>query len=378
MAHLLITLILLAPPFLSGPKVAARLKPDSRSRTWVRGAPLPEVDTPASFLALSFMESSLFPSSSGKPLTKERAQRKLPQELSWLKGMKYPDIPVTFDPHTIKYLKWFRFNRTGRNVIRDWIEKSGKYRKMVISTLKRHHLPTALMYIALIESGYVKTTRSWAGALGLWQFMPSGTKVYGLAKSYWIDQRIDPELSTEAAMLYFADLHYRFKNWALAMGAYNCGYGRMLQSMRRYSTNDYFKLSSYENALPRETRLYVPKMQAVAIADINRKLFKIDSLKMAPPYSFEVIHLPGGVSLATLAHITGISFATLWDLNREYIRKRLPPGKGRWPVRLPPGTLARAKNRIAKQTPGWFKHSVYEVQLGDTLPSIARMFGTTT
>jgi peptidoglycan lytic transglycosylase D len=376
MVFLILKMILLQTPFISGPQTVGRLAPFSNGRIWVRGKPLPNTQMSPAFLALKLKEHELFPpqSYSVKKLTNNKT--KLPKSLSWLKGMNYPDIPISFNKSVIKYLNWFRSSRSGRAVIKGWIQNSGQYRKMILEVLHRNKLPSAILYIAMIESGYVKTTKSWAGALGLWQFMPSNSKTYGLLKTQWIDQRMDPELSTEAAMFYFTDLFFRFKNWHLALGAYNCGYGRMLRSMRRYNKNDFWLLKASENALPRETRLYIPKLIAVAIVDLNRDRFNLGKIKMKKPYSFEYVYYPGGYPLKSVASQAALPFKTIWNLNREYLKKRTPPGKKRWPVRVPIGYKIKLIKKLKTISPSWFKYKVYTVQLGDTLKIISKQYGT--
>ncbi|MBU1070051.1 transglycosylase SLT domain-containing protein [Myxococcota bacterium] len=366
-------------PFLSGPSEAARLNPPTDGRTWVRGRAVSSAGTPATLWALQLAEEDLFRASEK---TQENlpvsAQPPVPAELAWLAGMKYPDIPIVFDETVITYLKYFRFNPGGRATIRSWIEHSGRYRAMILNVLARHKLPSALLYIAMIESGYEVGTRSSAGALGLWQFMPDGAKVYGLRLSHFVDQRMDPELSTEAVMLYFSDLKFRFHNWPVALAAYNCGYGRMLQSIRRYQSNDFWKLQKYENALPRETQLYVPKWIAVAIADLNRDRFLIPKPSMKPAYTFDAVPAPGGMTFSQVARLAGVGEDEIRALNPEYTRRRLPPDQKWVRVRLPWGRKTTYETALRKLSPQWADFQVYRVQFGETLDSVAARFGIST
>src|SRR6201995_5456173 len=112
-----------------------------------------------------------------------------------------------------------------------------------------------------------------AGALGVWQFMPEGGRIYGLREDRWVDERRDPLRSTIAQMDYFADLRQRFGDWHIALAAFNMGYGAMLRSIARYNTNDFYRLCEYENAIPWETCLYTPKIIAAAIVGHNRAFY---------------------------------------------------------------------------------------------------------
>ncbi|MGM0596640.1 MAG: LysM peptidoglycan-binding domain-containing protein [Myxococcota bacterium] len=387
MLFLILNLILTQNPYIPPQTLKSRLLPQSKGRLWVRGKPLAEVETSSSFKALQLMENKLFPVKSKKlskikeknlkpkKLSKIKVkQPQVPKSLSWLKGMKYPDIPVKFDESLVKYLKFFRYNRTGRAIIKGWIQNCGRYRQMILKVLARNKLPSSLLYVAFIESGCLKKVRSYAGALGLWQIMPSGAKTYGLQKDHWVDQRYNPELSTVAVMDYFRDLYFRFGDWNIALAAYNCGYGRMLQSIRRYATNDFWKLQKFENALPRQSQLYVPKLLAVAIADLNRDKFKLGKLDIKKPYSFKEINVPGKTSLYRLSQLLHISYDKMKILNREYIRRRTPPGKKRWPVRIPVDKYKDSMKRLSKISPSWYHYKVYTVKLGDTLTSIAKKF----
>ena len=111
----------------------------------------------------------------------------------------------------------------------------------------------------MIESGFDPLDHSHAGAVGLWQFMPEGGRIYGLRIDYWIDERRNPEKATDAFMHYIGDLKERFGAWPLTLAAFNAGYGAVLRAMQKYNTNDYWELCRHEDGLPWETTLYVPE-----------------------------------------------------------------------------------------------------------------------
>jgi membrane-bound lytic murein transglycosylase D len=155
-----------------------------------------------------------------------------------------------------------------------------------------------VLYVAMIESGYDPDDSSSAGALGVWQFMPEGGRIYGLREDRWVDERRDPLRSTIAQMDYFADLRQRFADWHVALAAFNMGYGAMLRSIARYNTNDYYRLCEYENAIPWETCLYTPKVLAAAIVGHNRARYGFDKLTPAPAEAWEEVVIPTSASLA--------------------------------------------------------------------------------
>jgi membrane-bound lytic murein transglycosylase D len=174
-------------------------------------------------------------------------------DLSWLKQLEMPDIPVRWDARVVRYLEFYKNNPRGRSMVAGWIKKSGRYAASIRRVLREQALPEDILWLALVESGFDPTIQSPAGAAGLWQFMPDGARIYGLTVDRWIDERLDPERSTLAAAKYLADLRQRFGGWELAFAAYNMGYGGLLASIRKYNTNDYWELARYESGIPFET-----------------------------------------------------------------------------------------------------------------------------
>jgi membrane-bound lytic murein transglycosylase D len=259
--------------------------------------------------------------------------------MPWLDGLKLPDLPVRLDPRVLRYLEFYKSDARGRAIMASWLRKQGRWRPLLEDALRRANLPLALVYVCMIESGYDPHDRSRAGAVGLWQFMPEGGRIYGLRIDYWIDERKDPERSTEAAMRYLGDLKERFGAWPLALAAFNAGYGAVLRAMQKYNTNDYFELSRHEDGLPWETVLYVPKVMAAALVGDNRARFGYDNLPSEEPYAFERVDVPSSTSLAAIARSAGVTPSEVSALNPELRRGRTPPEP--WSLRLPRGSAAR-------------------------------------
>ena len=204
------------------------------------------------------------------------------RDLSWLRQLAMPDIPVRWDARVVRYLEFYKNNPRGRSMVAGWMKKSGRYGGAIRRILRENNLPEDILWLALVESGFDPTIASPAGAAGLWQFMPEGARIYGLTVDRWIDERLDPERSTLAAARYLADLHTRFGSWELAFAAYNMGYGGLLASIRKYNTNDFWELSRLESGMPLETALYVPKIVAMAIVARNRAVFGLDDVELDP------------------------------------------------------------------------------------------------
>ncbi|MBN1605355.1 MAG: transglycosylase SLT domain-containing protein, partial [Polyangiaceae bacterium] len=252
--------------------------------------------------------------------------------------------------------KLYNQSANGQAIARAWAKKSGRYTSTVKSMLVQAGLPTDLVWLSLIESGHNPTIRSPAGAAGLWQFMPDTAKIYGLTVDRWVDERLDPKRSTEAAIALLSDLHQRFGNWELAMAAYNMGHGGLLRAIRKYNSNDFWELSRLEAGLPWETTLYVPKVLAIAIVMNNKKAFGIDGIEPDPPETFDTVMVEPGVELQTVADAAGIDVGSCARFNPAFLADRTPPAardpaKAEWAVRVPVGTGAVATRRLGRSRP---------------------------
>src|SRR5256885_9003709 len=141
--------------------------------------------------------------------------------------------------------------------IQESLLRSAKYKKLIDAALAEAKLPKGLAYLPVIESAYVPTLTSRAGAHGIWQFMPDTAREYGLRVDWWVDERADPERSTRAAVAYLRDLYRQFNDWPLTLAAYNAGPGRIHRAMQSSGSVTFWDLLENE-AVPKETRGYVP------------------------------------------------------------------------------------------------------------------------
>lgn len=358
------------------------LPEDPQGRRAIRGAPVETAKESDALRALRQFDDEAFPRPGTTPtyVPDEAPDRtKIPVEtpatLPWLGQVKLPgDFPVRLDPRVVRYLEFYKNDRRGRAIMSGWLKAQGRWRTLFEDALRRAHLPAALIYVAMIESGYDPHDRSHAGAVGLWQFMPEGAKIYGLRVDYWVDQRKDPERATEAVMHYFTDLKERFGGWPLALAAFNAGYGAVLRSMQKYNTNDYFELCRHEDGLPWDTMLYVPKAMAAAVVGENRALFGYADVPAEPAFAFDRVAVPGSMSLAAVARAASVSASEVEVLNPELRRRRTPPDADRWEVRVPKGTGPRV-------AANWSSHKEmvkpFTLRFGDRLEELATQFGAT-
>ena len=309
-----------------------------------------------------------------------------PPDLTWLGALEKPDMPVRFDPAVVRYLTYYRDNPRGRSTLAAWVKRSGRYGTAIRKVLRDRGLPEDLVWLALVESGFDATIHSHAGAAGLWQFVPSTGRVYGLTVTRRVDERLDPERATHAAIQHLDDLHTRFGSWELAFAAYNMGYGGLLAAIRKFNTNDYWELRQLEAGLPYETALYAPKIFSIAIAARNCKVFGCDGIELDPPEPFgdiavDKVSVAPGVSLQELSSAIGTRPATLEALNPHLLGSRLPPfenvagSRETWTVYVPRGKGALAKRVVPKDVPPR-QLTTYRVRWGEPTEHIAARFGT--
>jgi membrane-bound lytic murein transglycosylase D len=308
----------------------------------------------------------------------EAVTQELALDAEWLRSLAMPDLPVRMNERVVKYLKFYRDSDKGRAIAHVWAKKAGRFAPSLRAEFVKAGLPKDLIWLSLIESGHNPTIKSSAGAVGLWQFIPASARMYGLTVDRWVDERLDPLRSTQAAIRFLSDLYQRFGSWELAIGAYNMGYGGMSRAIQKYNTNDFWQLARYEAGVPWETTLYVPKILAIAIVMNNKKAFGIDGVAPDPAESFDTLLVKPGQTLKDVAEAARLSSSDLQALNPQLLAGRTPPAAtdagnppelGSWPVRLPAGSGLEARQRLSALAAE--RHGAYRTRFGDTLESIA-------
>jgi membrane-bound lytic murein transglycosylase D len=305
------------------------------------------------------------------------------KDLTWLKQLEMPDIPVRWDARVIRYLEFYKNDPRGRSMATTFIRRSGRYGGAIRRVLREQGLPEDILWLSLVESGFDPTIHSPVGAAGLWQFMPEGARIYGLYVDRWVDERHDPERSTLAAARYLSDLKTRFGTWELAFAAYNMGYGGLLAAIKKYNTNDFWELSKLEAGVPFETALYVPKIIAIAIVSRNKAAFGVDSVELDPAVTFDKITVESGVSLQTVAAAAGVTEDAVQALNPQVLAGRTPPlAPGlsvdmKWTLRVPESAGARAAKALPRLVEAEPKLLRYTVRFGESIEDIAAAQKTT-
>ncbi len=260
-----------------------------------------------------------------------------------------------------------------------WRTRVQVYGPMIEHILAEENVPQELKYLAMIESGLNPDARSWAGAVGMWQFMPSTGRRYGLTINAWVDERRDPEKATRAAARYLSDLHDEFGDWHLALAGFNCGQGCVRRALRRGDPENPSYWEVHEH-LPRETQGYVPMFIAAARIMENPEAFDLKAPEPASPLAYDYVPVHGSrLSLSIVARLADTTRSAIESLNPELRRARVPPSKERYHLRIPLGSYPRFAWNYAdlpdeKKQPA----TTYAVRRGDTLSEIAVQFGTST
>ncbi len=282
------------------------------------------------------------------------------------------DVPLVLNPQVERFLEAFTSTGEYRSRIARGLERSAAYLPMIREHFRAAGLPEDLSYLPLIESAFSPTAYSRARASGMWQFIASTARLYGLKVSSLLDERRDPERSTEAAVAHLADLYAQFGDWYLALAAYNSGAGNVRRAIRRSGSRDFWKLRRY---LPRETRNYVPAFIASVIVAKNPDLYGLE-VPGEREWEYETIEVPDALDLQFLATRLDLPLEELRRLNPA-IRRDLTPARHTTRVRLPEGMASRARE-LLRSTPRseWAPRVLHTVRRGESLSTIASRYGT--
>ncbi|WP_224984538.1 lytic transglycosylase domain-containing protein [Geomonas agri] len=289
------------------------------------------------------------------------------------------DIPLTFNSKVEYFTRYFQ--GSGRGFFAKWLSRSERYIPMMKTVLKKEGLPEDLVYLAMIESGFIPHAVSVASAVGPWQFMPATGKRYALRINPWIDERRDPLKATVAAALYLKELYALFNNdWYLAAAGYNAGENKILRAINMYNTRDFWEISK-GSYLARETKDYVPKLLAAAIIAKEPAKFGFADVAYLPPIEFDQVPIPSRTDLDVMAKACGVPLQNIKELNPELRRATTPPDYPGYQLKVPKGAGATCLTEYAKIPESEryverVRNVQYRAKKRDTLASIARRFNT--
>lgn len=285
-------------------------------------------------------------------------------------------IPVESHPMVDKWVVYF--TGRGRPTFERWLERSGRYMDSMKAILEKEGVPTDLVHVVFVESGFNPQAKSVASAVGPWQFIRGTANLFGLKVNSWVDQRKDPEASTVAAARYLKHLHGLFNSWPLALASYNAGEGAVGRAIKRQGTRDFWSLR-----LPEETRNYVPKFMAVLAISRDPSRYGFDRVAIAEPLAFDEVTIPGPVDLRALAEACGTDVAKIRELNPQFLRGAAPAQGNEVTIRVPDGageelmeSLADGSLTLPKvATPADPAVLRHKVKRGESLKALSLRYG---
>lgn len=327
----------------------------------------------------------------------------LPQKYEYIPAEETPElvmdrlsciqqtIPLTYNNNVHGFINFFTIRN--REYTRLMLRRKDLYFPLFEHYLAKYNLPSELKYLSIIESGLNPRAISRASAVGLWQFMSFTGKYFGLHNDWYIDDRMDPEKSTEAACRYLKQLHTMFGNWELALAAYNSGPGTVKRAVRRSG----YKKSFWEiyKYLPRETRSYLPQYVAIIYSMNYAEEHNMVELALEETIPHDTLAVKQFLHLETFAALTGTCLEELHSLNPSLRRNAIPENGKTFVLKMPlaakmnlqqnrTGILDSSSKTGRKEIEVLAKNSngsiygrepfVYRVKYGDVLGIIAQRY----
>ncbi len=309
-----------------------------------------------------------------KNLKKENGAEEVPEDLLQAEKPSSEstyEILIESNPRVTKALQYLQ--TVGRKPFEKYLKRSGKYMDIMREIIKSKSLPENLVYLPFIESGFSAKAYSWAHAVGFWQFIAGTGRKYGLNRNWWMDERRDFIKSTHAACDYLAFLYDTFKDWNLALAAYNAGEGGIGRAVVRQNKKDFWDLK-----LKRQTYNYVPLFMASAIIAKNPQKYGF-FVEPDPLLEYEEVIIDKCLDLKSTAKVLNTNLETLRELNPELLRDITPPNVYNYNLRIPKNSSEifwSYYNQLPTQKKTyWVMH---RVKRGETLSRIAYKYGVST
>jgi membrane-bound lytic murein transglycosylase D len=282
------------------------------------------------------------------------------------------DFPLVVNDYVAGFISYFSNSPGGHAHLLRSLERAGKYKEMISKNLRDQGVPQDLIYLAVAESGFQpQALNARSGAGGMWQFMPTGS--YGLTRNGWFDERFDPQKSSVAYAKYMKTLYNQFGDWYLAMAAYDWGPGNVQRAVMRTGYADFWELYR-RNALPAETKNYVPGIIAAIIMAKNPEQYGLDKLVPDSPVVSDTVSVDYAIDLRLVADVTGASLQEIVALNPSLLRMTTPRDMS-FDLHVPIGThdifMARLNDIPEEKRASWRFHVVRN---GESLDGIALAF----
>ncbi len=292
-----------------------------------------------------------------------------------LSGVKF-DIPMTSNSRVDAWVDYFT-NGSGRKHYARWLARSTRFVPTQLKTLKEYGLPRDIIFLSMIESGFNTHAYSTAAASGLWQFIRSTGRLYGLDSDYWVDERRDPEKATLAAARHLKDLYEDFGDWYLAFAAYNAGAGKVRRAIEATGSRNFWDLAS-SRYLRQETKDYVHKILAAAIIGKSPEKYGFKEINFQDPIATEKVKVSSPTDFQTIASCAGVEVDLVRLLNPELIRNMTPLNHPQYELKLPRVTAKSFEMKYAKLSPAERLQNVrYVADHSEPVRNIARTHGVT-
>jgi membrane-bound lytic murein transglycosylase D len=259
-------------------------------------------------------------------------------------------------------------------------QRSGMYRPTIVRALKKAGIPEEFFWLPLVESWFKINAYSRARALGLWQFIPSTGYKFGLNRDEWIDERMDVQKSTQAAIAYLKELHNMFGDWLTVLASYNCGEGRVLRVISRQNINYLDGFWDLYRQLPNETARYVPRFLATLHIVKDPKKYGFDLSTTEKQITTETVKVNKIMKLKDIAEKIEVSEEVLNLINPE-LRYKMTPNQ-EYDLKLPKESIEKFK-LVANEIPQSEKPRIvsvrtvfikHRVRKGETIASIANKY----
>ena len=261
-------------------------------------------------------------------------------------AQKNVDFKFTLNPLIQQFINYYQGRN--RSTMENGLRRSGQYMKLARKIFVEEGVPVDITWLGQVESAWKPKAVSWAAASGLWQFIPSTGRMYGLRQNAYIDERNSYEQATRASARHLKDLARRYNgNWELAMAAYNTGAGNIDRAISRAGTANFWMIYPY---IAQETRNYVPNILAVILIAKNPEKYGFKGVKFDAPMSYDVVQVPTAVSLQLVADATDTSVDHIRSLNPELKRDITPRGDA-YNVRIPAGRAKQFASLIQRIAP---------------------------
>ena len=291
---------------------------------------------------------------------------------------KNSEVPLIMNADVEKEIRSFQGGE--RNNFIAAYQRSGMYHSEIVKALKKAGIPEEFFWLPLVESWFKINAYSRARALGLWQFIPSTGYKFGLSRDEWIDERMDVQKSTQAAIAYLKELHNMFGDWLTVLAAYNCGEGRVLRVISRQNINYLDGFWDLYRQLPHETARYVPRLLATLHIVKNPQKYGFDLNTVEKQINFETVKVNKIMKLKDIAEKIEVSEEVLNLLNPE-LRYKMTPNQ-EYDLKLPKESLEKF-NLVANEIPQSEKPRIvsvrtvfikHRVRKGETIASIANKY----